>query len=183
MSSQNIQRRNLFRELSWYLMLAGATGAVAFMAQNRYQALGEPQSLSDFIVNLVIAGAALMLLSFVWWRVSTVRGTFLLTLRDSMEQYAFRWSLCFCLLAFALTLYFYLRCHMIVGSNGHSHYASDCVFMLPAVFVLMMYLLPPQQVSAVILPGGRIGCAIFRFFVSFLASAGAAVSFAINFIL
>ena len=179
MKTSAFHRRNFGREILWYFVLIAAAFLISGMVRNNYASIVEMRSLTDFIVNIVFAALSLIILSFFWWRAATTEK--LIGIRESLEQYSFRWSVIFIIIAFFLAMCFYFRCNILSSASGR-RYSLDCVFMLPAVFAALMYFLPPVQITGVILPGGRVLGTVLRIIAALAAAAGAFVSFAVNFI-
>lgn len=152
------QFRNFLRCLIWLFALSLCRFILQESVLAQYFQIGEPTSIEAYLHGLIWVWRYLTVLSLLWWFGAINNGTMAwgAKLRDTIERSSFLCSVIGSIIAFTGTAFAgqFVETGGIYATN-HFYYPLGFIYILPAVFVCLMYALPPVSISKVILPANR----------------------------
>ena len=152
-SVRYMKASNLTTLALWVLVLTLFSVLTQHFVAGEYQHVGAAESVRSFRGMLVWDSAYILVLSLVWWFAVTNEFSSCAGIRDLFERRTFNCAVVFSALALfgpvAIGLFGEFG---IAASNGH-FYPLHCPFIPSAVFICLMYLLPPVNIQKVIFPG------------------------------
>jgi len=172
-----MKSRNILSLILWIAVLVICFMLIQYRVVDQYRQIGAGESVRNFRQVLVWGLVYILALSFLWWFGAANEFSPCAGMRNFFERRSLGCALVFdCLAAAGILLLSLLREFGISAKNGH-FYSLRCPFILPAVFICLMYAAPPVNIQEVILPGnGR------RWLVAGAAGLAAVGLFAADFI-
>ena len=173
---------NFAREIIWLAVLAACYFAIWSKVAEQYRLIGSVGSIREFQSNILYGLVYIAALSILWWLSATNEWDQGAAFRNFFEQYN---SLCALIFDFLAVVGIFLI-HIFCGSRGiyapnGYFYPLNCIYMLPAAFICIMYAFPPVNVKEVILIGKGRRHLIYRVLLSIVAAAIAVAFFVLNF--
>jgi len=161
----------------WMIVLGSCFGCMQHLVAEQYDRVGTEQSIAAFQFLLTVGFLFVIGLSLLWWFITSVGWPQIARLRSLFERNSKICAAAFSFLAFLSTSFLgVIGEYSINATNGHV-YPLRCPFILPAVFVCLMYIAPPIHMREVIFPGKRW----VRLAPAAVAALVAAVLFVIDF--
>lgn len=175
-SIKYMKKSNVIRAIFWVIVLAICVVAIQLLVANQYRQIGTAESVRNFRQMLKLGWIYLLCLSLIWWFGATNEFAACAAIRDFFERRSLHCAAGFDILAFVGVLIIDLRGGFgILAQNDH-FYTLYCPFILSAVFICLMYAVPPVNIQEVVFPGkGR------RWLTAGLAGLVAAVLFIVDF--
>ena len=176
---RHFHAQNRRRAIVWVSALIITYAVIAATVYAQYGSIG---SVVDFLTNVGLACAALLLLTLLWWFIATTEFMWGASIRAGLEMHSAIFSIIFVIVAVFISVFFYLRCNIIYDTNQQNRYGLWCIAMLPETFILMMYFCPPVNISKVILPGRGVPFWILRTLVTVGMTVCLYLTFIYNFV-
>lgn len=177
-SIQYMESRNFINIIIWAVTMGGCFALMQRCITRQYSRIGVEQSIQDFRQLLTLELGGIIILSLLWWFVTSIGGPQIARWRSCFEQNSCICAVIFSFLAFGgACLLMFIGKFGIKTNNGHFQ-TLCCPFILPAVFVCLMYAVPPVHIREVIYPGKRTG----RLLIAITAALTAVILFKIDFL-
>lgn len=175
---QYMKLRNLTNVLIWVVVLGGGFVAIKYFVINQFTKIGTEQSIEAFEQLLLLDMVGIIILSVVWWFIINTDGVLIACWRSYFEQNSIICGIVFSVLAVFIPLVLSLIGEFgIKAINGH-FYSLNCQFILPSIFIFLMFFAPPVQIQEMISPGRSW----VRWVIAASAALAAAYLFKIDFL-
>lgn len=177
-SIQYMESRNFFNMLIWAIAMGGCFTFMQHLITDQYNRIGVEQSIYNFKHLLMLELRGIIFLSLLWWFVTSIGGPQIARWRSFFEQNSCVCAIVFNFGAFLGTCFLMLIGKFGIETNNGYFQTLYCPFILPAVFVCLMYAVPPVHIREVIFPGKWWG----RLLIAAVVALAAAVLFKIDFL-
>ena len=137
---------NLMRGILWGGVLAICSASILLSLQMNY---GDLYDISPNTLSVLIETAVISLYTCFWWflTVNNSENNFLSSIYGSIGSHGFLFSSVFSLMAFAVGFVFFMLCPAIFTKDHYSSFSAPIPLILPSVFSMLMFAIPPVQIS------------------------------------